>query len=162
MIKIKFPACIVPAVLMMCAIRASAQLPPEALKGMWKAEWIISASAQQRDSVVLHFRKTFELSHVPEHFLVHVSADNQFLLCVNQKEVGRGPALGDLAHWKYETYDLAAFLHAGQNVIAATVWNFGALTPLAQISDRTAFVLKGNTEAERAVDTDESWDVEQE
>ena len=95
------------ALLLMCATNAFAQLPPEALKGLWKAQWITSPSAPQRDIVVLHFRKVFEISQVPEHFVVHVSADNQFLLSVNQHEVGRGPALSDLAHWKYETYDLA-------------------------------------------------------
>jgi alpha-L-rhamnosidase len=140
---------------------ALAQLPPEIRKGLWKAQWITAPSAPQRDSVVLHFRKVFEISGVPEHFVVHVSADNQFLLCVNQHEIGRGPALSDLAHWKYETYDLAPFLHPGRNELAATVWNFGALSPLAQISDRTAFVLGGDTEAERIVDTDNSWEAEE-
>jgi hypothetical protein len=144
------------------ASNTSAQLPPEALRGLWKAQWITSPTAAQRDNVVLHFRKVFELAQVPEHFVIHVSADNQFLLTVNQKELGRGPALSDLAHWKYETYDLAALLHPGKNEIAATVWNFGVLSPQAQISDRTAFLLSGDTEAERATDTDKSWEVEEE
>jgi alpha-L-rhamnosidase len=143
------------------ATGALAQLPAEIRKGLWKAQWITAPSAPQRDSVVLHFRKVFEISGVAEHFVVHVSADNQFLLCVNQHEIGRGPALSDLAHWKYETYDLAPFLHPGRNELAATVWNFGALSPLAQISDRTAFVLVGDTEAERIVDTDNSWEAEE-
>jgi alpha-L-rhamnosidase len=140
---------------------AWAQLRPEVRGGLWKAQWITSASAPQRDSVVLHFRKVFEISRVPEHFVVHVSADNQFLLCVNQREVGRGPARSDLAHWRYETYDLAAVLHPGRNELSATVWNFGTLTPLAQISDRTAFVLEADTEEGRIVDTDSSWEVEE-
>lgn len=143
------------------ATSALAQLPPEIRKGLWKAQWITAPSAPQRDSVVLHFRKVFEIPRVPEHFVVHVSADNHFVLCINQHEVGRGPSLSDLAHWKYETYDLAAFLRPGRNELAATVWNFGALSPLAQISDRTAFVLGGDTEAERIADTNSSWEVEE-
>ena len=140
---------------------AFAQINSEMQKGLWKAQWITSADAPQRDGIVLHFRKVFEISHVPEHFIVHVSADNQFLLCVNKQEVGRGPARSDLEHWKYETYDLASWLHQGKNEIAATVWNFGALTPLSQISDRTAFVLAGDTDAERMADTNTSWEVEE-
>jgi hypothetical protein len=54
-----------------------------------------------------------------------VSADNQFLLHVNQHRVGSGPSRSDLAHWRYETYDLGPFLRAGRNVLAATVWSFG-------------------------------------
>jgi len=144
------------------ATGASAQHPPEVRRGLWKAQWVTSPGKSQRDSVVLHFRKVFEISSVSEHFVAHVSADSQFLLCVNQHEVGRGPALSDLAHWKYETYDLAAFLHPGRNELAATVWNFGVHSPLAQISDRTAFVLEGETDTERIVDTDKSWEVEEE
>ncbi len=147
--------------LLLIGVTASAQLPPEAPKGLWRAQWITSPKATQRDSVVLHFRKVFELTKVPQRFVVHVSADNQFVLHVNQREVGRGPALGDLAHWKYETYDLAPLLHAGRNEIAATVWNFGVLAPLNQISDRTAFALQSDTDGEPAVDTDQNWEVEQ-
>ncbi|MFL6415596.1 MAG: hypothetical protein ACJ74Y_08000, partial [Bryobacteraceae bacterium] len=123
------------------AISASAQLPPEALKGLWHAHWITSATAPQRNAAILHFRKLFDLSQAPEHFIEHVSAENRFQLSLNQHEVVSGPALGDLAHWKYETYDLAPLLHSGRNELAATVWNFGALTPVAQISDRTGFLL---------------------
>jgi hypothetical protein len=161
--RLRFPRCASLVLLITAAaIGASAQLPQEALTNLWHAEWITSPTAPQRDSGVLHFRKVIQLQVVPKHFVVHVSADTQFVLRVNQKEVGRGPALSDLAHWKYETYDLTSFLAAGQNVIAATVWNFGTLTPLAQISDRTAFVLKGDTEAEAAVNTNDTWQVEEE
>jgi alpha-L-rhamnosidase len=150
------------ALAFICASTALAQLPEAARKGLWRAQWITAPGTAQRDSVVLHFRKAIDLQSVPEHFLVHVSADSQFLFCINQQEVGRGPALGDLAHWKYETYDLAPLLRAGRNELAATVWNFGVQTPLAQMGDRVGFVVQGDTEAERVVNTDSSWEVEQE
>lgn len=143
------------------ALTASAQLPPNAQQGLWHAQWITCATAPQRDVTVLHFRKGFELSQVPEHFMVHVSADNRFILSVNQHEIGRGPALSDLGHWKYETYDLAPLLHPGRNELAATVWNFGALTPVMQISDRTGFLLAAENEAQRTVDTNASWEVKE-
>jgi alpha-L-rhamnosidase len=148
------------AVTLTYAISVSAQLPPEARAGLWKAQWVTLPSAPQRDIVVLHFRKMIEIPRVPEHFVVHVSADSQFVLCLNQREVGRGPARSDLAHWKYETYDLAAFLRPGRNEIAATVWSLGVSTG-AQISDRTAFVLRGASSAESIADTDTSWEVEE-
>ena len=139
----------------------AAQLPAELLNYMWSARWITAADAPQRDESVLHFRKIIDLQQVPQHFVIHVSADNQFLLYVNQKRVGTGPNRGDLAHWKYETYDIAPLLQTGRNVLAATVWNFGVRTPLAQISDRTAFALQGDGAAERVADSNESWQVEQ-
>ena len=160
--KIKFLALTSSFLLLMCATDVSTQAPPELRKSVWRAQWIASPGNSQRDSVVLHFRKVFEIPRVPEHFVVHVSADSQFLLCVNQQEVGRGPALSDLAHWKYETYDLAPHLHQGRNELAATVWSFGVFSALAQISDRAAFVLEGQTDTERIADTDKTWEVEEE
>ena len=141
---------------------AGAQLPTEVAKQMWSAQWITSSDSPQRDQTVLHFRKSVEVTQQPEHFVVHVSADNQFLFYVNQQRVGFGPSRSDLGHWRYETYDIAPFLHPGRNVLAAAIWNFGLLTPLAQISDRTGFLLYGAGEAERIADTNATWEVEEE
>ena len=128
----------------------------------WKAQWITMAGAPARDEVVLHFRKVIDLPAAPQHFAVDVSADNQFVFYVNAKRVGTGPAKSDLAHWRYETYDLSPYLHPGKNVLAATVWNFGANKAISQISDRVGFLLHGASEAEREADTNETWEVEQE
>jgi len=142
--------------------RGVAQLPPELLRNLWSAEWITSPDAPQRDESILHFRKILDLQHAPQHFIVHVSADNQFVLYVNEHRVGTGPSRSDLAHWKYETYDVSPLLHEGKNILAATVWNFGVRTGLAQITDRTAFLLHGDSEAERSADSNETWQVEEE
>jgi alpha-L-rhamnosidase len=144
----------------MCSMKAHSQSAERAAWGEWSAEWITSRVAPQRDPAVLRFRKTISLAGKPEHFLVDVSADNQFVLYVNQQRVGFGPAKSDLAHWRYETYDIAPYLHQGKNVLAATVWNFGVLTPLAQITDRIGFLLRGEGESERIADTNGSWFVE--
>ena len=126
----------------------------------WKAQWITAPGPTQRDEVVLHFKKIIEVPVPPQHFYVDVSADNQFLLHVNGRRVGSGPSRGDLAHWRYETYDLGPFLHVGKNVLAATVWNFGTHAAIAQMTDRIGFLVHGQNEAERIADTDSSWDVE--
>jgi hypothetical protein len=144
------------------AIVVGAQYPREFLRQMWSAQWITSPDGPQRDPTVLHFRKVIELEQRPEHFIVHVTADNQFMFYVNQQRVGFGPSRSDLGHWRYETYDIASFLRPGRNVLAAAVWNFGVLSPLAQISDRVGFLLHGEGEAERIADTDPTWETEEE
>jgi hypothetical protein len=65
-----------------------------------------------------------------------------------------------LAHWRYETYDIAPLLRAGKNTLAAIVWNFGKHAAVAQMSDRVGFLLHGAGETERAGDTNVTWDVE--
>ena len=120
--------------------------PAQAVPGSdqpWAAQWITAADVPARDEAVLHFRKIIELASPPAHFLIDISADNQFLFEVNQKPVGRGPSRSDLAHWKYETYDIAPMLHSGRNVLSATVWNFGVNSAIAQMSNRIGFLLHG-------------------
>ncbi len=114
-----------------------------------------------KDPGVFSFRKVLNIPSVPDHFWVHVSADNQFVLHVNGKFAGAGPARGDLVHWRFETLDLAPLLHPGTNILGAIVWNFGTKAPVAQMSSRTGFLLQGDTLAEESADTDRSWQVEQ-
>jgi hypothetical protein len=79
------------------------------------------------------------------------------MLAVNGKLVGRGPAIGDVQHWRYETYDLAPLLRPGRNLLAATVWNLGDQAPIRQITSHLGFVLAPDSTAEAAAATDTSW-----
>src|SRR6201995_6001478 len=125
----------------------------------WNARWITPPTAPLREPLVLHFRRSLQLQAKPAHYLVHVSADNRFVLYVNGHRVGDGPARGDLNHWRYETFDLAPYLSSGANLVAATVWNFGIYAPTAQITDRTAFLLQGDGALEADLSTPKGWMV---
>jgi len=127
----------------------------------WKASWITHPTAPLREPLVLHFRRALTLPAVPASYPVRVSADNRFILFVNGHRVGDGPARGDLAHWRYERFDLAPYLQPGKNLIAATVWNFGVYAPVAQISDRTAFLLESESTGDASISTPKDWLVEQ-
>ncbi len=96
----------------------------------------------------------------PREYPVRVSADNRFILFVNGARVGDGPARGDLPHWRYERFNLAPFLHAGPNLITATVWNFGIYAPVSQMSDRTAFLLESEAAGDTSISTPRGWTVE--
>jgi hypothetical protein len=137
-------------------------LNPALVTARWHAAWIASAGVPGRAPGVFYFRKEVSLSSVPPHFWVHVSADNRFLLHVNGKYAAEGPARGDLFHWRFETVDLAPLLQPGLNVVAAAVWNFAELAPVAQMSDRTGFLMQGDSEAEAKVNTGKDWRVRQE
>ena len=137
-------------------------LNPALVAARWRASWIGSANVPGGNPGVFYFRRELSLSSVPVHFWVHVSADNRFLLRVNGKYAAEGPARGDLYHWRFETVDLAPLLQPGRNVLAAIVWNFGELAPVAQMSNRTGFLMQGDTEAEASVNTGKDWQVRQE
>jgi alpha-L-rhamnosidase len=122
------------------------------------ASWIAPPNVPGDSFVVFHARRAFDLPSSPAKFLVHVSADNRYRLFVNGALVSSGPQRSDMTHWKYETVDLAPQLHAGHNVLAAAVWNWGAARPVAQHSYRTGFLVQGDAAAEAAlVNTGPGW-----
>jgi alpha-L-rhamnosidase len=122
------------------------------------ASWIAPPGVAPDSFVVFHARRTFDLGRVPSSFVVHVSADNRYRLFVNGTSVSSGPQRSDVAHWKFETVDIAPQLRAGRNVIAAVVWNWGAVRPVAQHSYRTGFLVQGDDSASAAlVNTGPGW-----
>jgi hypothetical protein len=133
---------------------------PDSPHREWKASWITHPTAPLREPLVLHFRRSLTLAAVPARYPVRVSADNRFILFVNGHRAGDGPARGDLAHWRYERFDLAPLLRTGQNLITATVWNWGIFSPIAQISDRTAFLLESEATGDEDISTPQGWQVE--
>ena len=128
----------------------------------WSALWISHPTAPLREPIVLHFRKSIDLPAVPQHYVLHVSGDRRFIFYVNGRRIGAGPAASDLPHWRYETFELAPALHAGANLLTATVWNFGVYSAISQMSDRTALLVQGDTAEEAAADTNASWSVAEE
>ncbi|MFN2438993.1 MAG: alpha-L-rhamnosidase C-terminal domain-containing protein [Chitinophagaceae bacterium] len=127
------------------------------LQKQWNASWIAVPGEEPNSYGIYLFRKNVELSFRPASFVIHVSADNRYKLFVNKKLVSLGPARGDITHWNFETVDIASYLQAGKNIIAAKVWNEAEWRPEAQISLRTGFILQGATAAEQAINTNDSW-----
>lgn len=85
--------------------------------------WITHPAAPPAPTVV-RFERNLTLKAKPGHFPVRVSADNRFILLVNGRRVGAGPATSDLRHWRYATLDLAPYLTRGSNHLEAVVWNY--------------------------------------
>lgn len=134
----------------------------------WNARWITCSNnninqwnafdePSLKEYGVYKFRKDFQLASVPASFIIHVSGDNRYKLYINEQLVSLGPARGDLYFWNFETVDIAKYLLAGKNTVAALVWNDGRQKPEAQISYLTGFILQGNSAAEEIVNTNETW-----
>jgi hypothetical protein len=136
-----------------------AQDVPRVFNGAPAAFWIFHPDVPRDHYGVFHFRRVVTLERVPETFVVHVSADNRYRLFVNGQHVATGPQRSDLMHWRYQTVDLAPYLRAGRNVLAALVWNWGSERPVAQFSYRTGFLLQGDGEPEAIVNTNQDWTV---
>ena len=126
----------------------------------WDAIWVTHPEAELNAHGVFYFRRVFELTAAPKNFIVHVSADNRYELYVNGERVALGPAWGDLHHWRFESLDIAPYLKAGQNIIAAQVVNFGHSRAVSQFSHKTAFILQGSSAREAFLNTGaDGWQV---
>ena len=159
---LRLRSCLLPALLLVpwsARAQESAAADTALLRRPWSATWVVPPEAPGDSFGVYHFRRAFELAEKPEHFVVHVSADNRYRLLVNGDAVSSGPPRADLSHWRYDTVDLAPWLRAGRNVLAAVVWNYGPYRPVAQISYRTAFLVQGAGEREAVVNTGPEWKV---
>jgi alpha-L-rhamnosidase len=132
---------------------------PRIFHGAPVAYWISHPNVPRDQYGVFHFRRVVALDSAPETFVVHVTGDNRFRLYVNGQHVADGPQRSDLMHWRYQTVDLAPYLHAGPNVLAALVWNWGAERPVAQFSYHTGFLLQGDGEREAVANTNQDWRV---
>jgi len=122
------------------------------------ANWIIPVRGlyQPICKGVFLFRKEFEIKEKTEKFIIHISADSHYRLYINGKYIGNGPALGDIANWQFDTYNIADNILVGKNAISVEVWNYND-TPWAQITLRTALFVQGNSSIEEVVNTNNSW-----
>src|SRR6478609_10484126 len=155
----------------------SYRINPELLTNPWSAFWIggpAPAGGGQRgqggggfggpqappEFAVYHYRKTVDLAAKPTSFIVHVSADNRYKLYVNGVQVSHGPAASSPKYWNFETVDIAPYLKQGKNSIASLVWHAANFAPVMQMSlGRVGFILQGNTDAEKIVNTNNTWKV---
>ena len=114
-----------------------------------QARWIWSAEDGDPHCAVRRFRGTFETTS-SQTLTVHVSADSRYLLYLDGRFVGRGPARSDLRHYVYETYTLE--LSPGRHVLAAIVQAYGgSVAPIAEMHERGAFVLEAQDVVGRVV-----------
>jgi alpha-L-rhamnosidase len=123
------------------------------------SHWIFHPSADLHSFGVFHFRRQFTLTSLPRQFIVRVSGDNRYQLFVNGRRMVVGPARSDVAHWSYETLDLAPALKKGKNIIAAVVWNQGKYMAWAQMSYQSGFWIEGMDAVASVINSDTSWKV---
>jgi hypothetical protein len=110
----------------------------------WEARWIWAGPPPVRAQGLLggggapppeswgracYLRRAFALERVPESVAARVTADSRFVLYVNGAEVGRGPVRSVPERLAYQDIDLAPFLRAGTNVVAAFVRFYGRAMP---------------------------------
>src|SRR5688500_16412394 len=78
------------------------------------------------------FRTTFDVEVLPAEVPTSLTADSRYVLWVNGREVGRGPARSQPFRQRYDSHDLAPYLVPGANVVAILVTYYGEATSFWQ------------------------------
>jgi alpha-L-rhamnosidase len=127
----------------------------------WTASYIWDGTTNLNNFA--YFRKTFLVTNKPTLAKVYVTAHNDYLLYLNGKLLGRGPArCNPYLYGQYNAYDITQRLKSGTNLFAALGhWqgNWGN----AGINARPAFRLEARLDypdgSVAKIGTDESWKV---
>jgi alpha-L-rhamnosidase len=96
------------------------------LDRLWQAKWIWAAHEGPNHNVYVEARTSFELgAGQVKEALLHISANQEYKVYLNGREIGRGPSPSDNAWQYFDTYDVASDVRAGKNTIALLAYNFG-------------------------------------
>ena len=90
---------------------------------IWTPDWTKEDSSNAR---VVLFRTQLEITELPEHFPIRITADTRYKLYVNGHMAEYGPSRGDLRVWYLDEADLAPWLVPGVNIIGAAVLRYPA------------------------------------
>ena len=108
-------------------------------------------------SVFLRFRRRFK-ARPGKSMILHVSADERFLLLLDGQRIAEGPHRGLPSHWNYQSYELT--LDQGEHLLEAVCWQLGAHAPLSQLSIRGGFILKAEGSYDAELTTGKAvWEV---
>jgi len=109
----------------------------------WNARWIWASAPPLRVSPIApvslpppesrnrfcYLRRAIEIDRAPGSAPARVTADSRYVLYVNGREIARGPARSIPARLAWTEIDLAPWLRAGRNSIAALVRFYGLPIP---------------------------------
>ncbi|WP_168121246.1 family 78 glycoside hydrolase catalytic domain [Paenibacillus sp. HB172176] len=146
----------------------------------WKADWITDPEFAERVPLsLLHkeylglkksvhpvhlknhhmfFRKTFELSHLPDKAFLDITADDYYKVYINGEYVAEGPAQSYSFHYYYNRLDVQPFLRQGNNVIAVHVFYMGHINRAMNSGDlRQGMIAELYADNQLVVITDQLW-----
>ena len=145
-------------------------------KSDWSASWIGDSAPSTTDVSASLLRKQFTITARPTRAVVYATALGVYELRINGKRAGDrvlAPEFTDYhTRTQYQAYDVTSLLHAGTNVMAATLgdgWYAGGIG-LAHLIDRKrniygnhplflAQLEMGTGKASPRIVTDNSWRV---
>jgi alpha-L-rhamnosidase len=85
------------------------------------AKFIWADSTGNEHQTIVYFLRSFEMKELPSLVNLHLFADSHYHLIVNGNMINTGPARFLSLHPEYDSYNIAPFLHRGNNFILVKV-----------------------------------------
>ena len=131
---------------------------PQSKPTAWQGEWI-APSAECGPNSWACYRKQITLDKTPQHAVARIACDSKYWLWVNgegvvfEGQAKRGPTPNDTY---YDTIDLAPYLKAGSNTVAALVWYWGKDGFSHNSSGQAGFLFDAQMDGKSLI-SDASW-----
>jgi alpha-L-rhamnosidase len=132
--------------------------------GRWTGQWIWMKGDAYPVNFFLMARRGIDLKGIPSTARLHITAADRYLLYVNGRYLGRGPARSDPRWTSYDTYDVTSHLRERNNTIAVLAYHYGISVNYARDARAGLFVQMELTKADGSreiVGTDTRWHVRQ-
>jgi len=100
--------------------------------------WISCPETSLGLPIVMNFRLDFK-TDAEDTFVVHVSADQHYLLWLDGIFIDRGCEMKSPENWYFESYEIS--VGKGNHCLNALVWNHGNLSPDNMMSIAPGFIL---------------------
>ncbi|MDF2722225.1 MAG: alpha-L-rhamnosidase [Paenibacillus sp.] len=128
----------------------------------WLASWIWIPPFKPTTNVYAEFRRSIKLDKPVRRAVIHLSANQEYILYVDGRPVGRGPSPADSAWKYYDSYELPDAAGQSEIGIAAVVYNFGTTDiTINQFQGPGGFIAQLECEladgSAVVIGTDESW-----
>ena len=111
------------------------------------AAWVWTADAD----AAKFFRLRNDFDSDGSTLVLHVSADERYVLLLDGEEISRGPARGMVSHWFCQKVE--AKPRAGNHRLEAVVWTLGEDAPRAQLTNGGGFFIKAEGAYDKSLTT---------
>lgn len=118
------------------------------------AAWIAPDGAKDKKNCYFRARKIFEVDEIPGNVMLTIAAESSYILYLNGKEMGRGPARGTHAINYHDAYPVASELKIGKNEIGVLCHCMNIETFVAAPAEPALLV-----EIPGLLQTDSTWQV---
>src|SRR5690349_16404591 len=111
--------------LLMALCAASVLAPAQNYPGHWTGRWIWLAGQPRPRNFFLMARGRVEVPAGFRSATLAITAANRYVLYLNGRYMGRGPARSGQFQKSYDSYDAGAALRPGGNLIAVLAYYYG-------------------------------------